>query len=99
MICNKLSLILLNIIIENQGAFVKERFIIYNITVCQVRHYGRKNVKESYIMKLDVKKAYNTIDCAFIKEMMYALKLPDKFVKLVMVCVRTQTFSQDKWLT
>ncbi|XP_048503021.1 uncharacterized protein LOC125498785 [Beta vulgaris subsp. vulgaris] len=58
------------------GAFVKERFIVHNIMVCQdlVRQYGRKKVKESYIMKLHMKKAYNTIDWDFLEEIMYALK-------------------------
>lgn len=56
MICNRLSLILPEIIAENQGAFVKERYIAHNIKACQdlVRHYGRKNVKPSCIMNLDV---------------------------------------------
>ena len=45
-------MILPEIMAENQGAFVKERYIAHNIMVCQdlVRHYGRKNVKSSCIM-------------------------------------------------
>lgn len=34
-ICNKLRSVLPDLIVENQGAFVHERYIIHNIMVCQ----------------------------------------------------------------
>lgn len=55
MLCNRLSIILPEIIDENQGAFIKERFIATHM-VCQdlVRHYGRKNVKPSCLVKRSI---------------------------------------------
>ena len=72
MLCNRLSLILPEFIAENQGAFVKEIYIAHNIMVCQdlVRHYGRKIIKPSCIIKLDLKKAYDTIEWEFLEEML-----------------------------
>lgn len=52
-LCNRLRQVLLDIIIENQGGFVYDRFIVHNIMVIQdlVKHYGRRKVKPSCLRK------------------------------------------------
>lgn len=94
-LCNRLKMVLPSLISKNQGAFVHERFIVHNIMVCQdlVKHYGRKGVRPSVLMKLDMKKVYDTIGWDFLQEMLVALKFPSHFVNLIMVCVRTPKFS------
>lgn len=63
---NKMKEVLMpSLIAKKQGAFVHERFIV--IISCMVyqdlaRHHGRKNSKHSLLIKLDMKKAYDTID-------------------------------------
>ena len=83
------------IIAENQGAFIHGRFIAHNVMVCQdiVHGYGRKNSKPGCIIKMDVKKAYDSIDWRFMEDMLRALEFPDNFVQLVMECVQSPRFS------
>lgn len=66
-----------------------------NIMVIQdiMKHYGRKNVKPSSLMKIDLEKAYDTVDWTFLKEILEALEFPKKFVDLIMESVTAPVFS------
>ncbi|XP_010678891.1 uncharacterized protein LOC104894367 [Beta vulgaris subsp. vulgaris] len=95
-ICNRMRTMLPDIIAENnQGAFIQGRFIGHNIMVCQdiVHGYGRKNSKPGCIIKMDMRKAYVSIDWKFMESMMKALAFPDQFVQMVMECVTSPRFS------
>ncbi|XP_056685736.1 uncharacterized protein [Spinacia oleracea] len=94
-LCGRLRQVLPDLILENQGGFVHGRYIVHNIMVVQdlVRHYGRKGVKPSYLMNIDLQKAYDTVDWQFLQEMLELLDFPKQFVDMVMQCVYTPMFS------
>ncbi|XP_074304260.1 uncharacterized protein LOC141638972 [Silene latifolia] len=94
-LCNRLALVLPDLISKNQGAFVKGRSILENILICQdlVRLYHRGNASPRCMFKLDLQKAYDSIEWAFIDQMLGALMFPEKFRQMIMTCVTTSSFT------
>lgn len=88
LIHSRLRLVLGDIIDHAQGAFVAGRSIMHNILLCQdlVKHYTRKNCAPSCLMKIDLCKAYDSLNWQFIKEMLIVLNFPHQFIKIVMAC-------------
>lgn len=93
-ICNRMKGVLPEIVAENQGAFIQGRVIAHNILICQdlVKSYGKQNASLGCIIKMDMKKAYDSIDWNFLKEVLSALRFPNKFVRLIMECVSTPRY-------
>lgn len=93
-LCARLRDISPDIIPQNQGAFIHSRFIAHNIMVCQLaKGYERKNSLACCIIKLDLQKAYDIDQWAFLEEMLVGLEFLEDFVKLIMTCIRTPRFS------
>lgn len=44
-------------------------------------------------LKTDIKKAYDRLECSFLEETMRQMGFCDKWIKLIMLCVRTVSFS------
>lgn len=95
LICNKLKLVLPKVISDCQGAFVHGRNIINNILICQdlVRHYARKNAPKACLFKVDLQKAYDTIEWRFLEDLLKALNFPNHFIKVIMACVTSASFT------
>ncbi|XP_074277152.1 uncharacterized protein LOC141600800 [Silene latifolia] len=95
LLCARLAVILPDIINRNQGAFVKGRSILENIFICQdlVRLYNRGMASPRCMFKMDLHKAYDTIEWKFVDQMLSALKFPPKFHQLIMACLTSPTYT------
>ncbi|XP_049378188.1 uncharacterized protein LOC125842962 [Solanum stenotomum] len=80
--------------IRQQSAFVTGRTIVQNILICQdlMRLYNRKNATKSCLLKIDLRKAYDSVEWDFVEEMLYGLQFPYKFIKWIMGCKTTTQF-------
>ncbi|XP_074314433.1 uncharacterized protein LOC141649648 [Silene latifolia] len=94
-LCTRLNEVLGNIISHNQTAFIKGRDIVDNVLICQdlVRLYNRKSCSPRALMKIDLRKAYDTIEWTFIKDVLVSLKFPETIVRWIMACVTSTSFS------
>ncbi|XP_074300371.1 uncharacterized protein LOC141631626 [Silene latifolia] len=84
-ICNRLSTILPDIVSPSQGAFIKGRDIVGNIFIYQdlIKMYKRKTYSPRVLMKIDLQKAYDSVEWAFVSDLLMALGFPAQFIKLV----------------
>ncbi|XP_057951715.1 uncharacterized protein LOC131146240 [Malania oleifera] len=74
-----------------QSAFVKQKSMIKNICLVQeiVRKYARKRVSLRCLLKIDLKKAYDSISWKFVKDMLVHLNFSRTMVGWIMQCVST----------
>ncbi|XP_070026553.1 secreted RxLR effector protein 78-like [Nicotiana sylvestris] len=83
-------------LIDNtQSAFVSGRVITDNIILSHklVKGYGRKGVSPRCMMKLDMQKAYDSIEWPFMEQVLNSLAFPDQFVIWIMACMETVTYT------
>ncbi|XP_060190753.1 uncharacterized protein LOC132620044 [Lycium barbarum] len=84
------------LLVENtQTAFVPGRLINDNIILSHelVKGYGRKGISSICMLKIDMQKAYDSIEWLFLEQVLVGLSFPDKFFRRVMVCVTTVNYS------
>ena len=70
------------LISESQSAFVKDRSIADNILLMQelVRDNHRGNPPHGCAIKIDLMKAYDSVDWSFLFEIMGAMDFPQQFI-------------------
>ena len=87
--------VLPKLIDSSQGAFVKGRELLYNVLICQdiARGYNRKGISPRCILKIDLQKAFDSVNWGFIQDMLTALKFSMQFTKWVMACVTSVQFT------
>ncbi|XP_062075632.1 uncharacterized protein LOC133779728 [Humulus lupulus] len=95
MLCSRLSEVLQFLIHSNQGAFIKNRLLAHNILIFQnlLKGYTRKNISARCIMKIDLSKAYDTVDWQFVADLLKGLCFPSRFIHWVLVCLKGTSYT------
>jgi mannosylglycoprotein endo-beta-mannosidase len=91
----RLSHALASIISPMQNAFLGGRLMADNIHLVQelLRNYERKWTSPRCMMKIDFRKAFDSVQWPFLHHLLLLLGFPSRFVHLVMQCVETASYS------
>ena len=85
------------IITENQSAFAKDRLISDNILIVFETLHCMKNYKSKgdgfMAIKLDMSKAYDRVEWGYLESSMRRMGFYDKWINLMMICVKIVTYS------
>ena len=96
-LANRLKKFLNNIIIEHQSTFAKGCLISDNIliafeTLHTMKHYNSRS-NGFMALKLDMSKTYDRVEWVFLEKVMRKMGFCEQWIGLIMVCVKTITYS------
>ncbi|CAH9134267.1 unnamed protein product [Cuscuta epithymum] len=94
-LASRLGPLLPTVIHPSQGAFVDGRLMADNIFLAQelVKGYTRKRGSPRCMIKVDLRKAYDTVSWDFLENVLRDIGIPTIFVNWIMECVTTSSFS------
>ena len=84
-----------SVISESQAGFIPGRKIGDNIILAHelVKAYARKNVSPRSMLKIDLQKAYDSVEWPYLEQVMESLGFPELFTHWVMQCVKTVNYT------
>ncbi|XP_070049500.1 uncharacterized protein [Nicotiana tomentosiformis] len=79
----------------SQAIFVPGRVLNNNIPLGHelVKGYGRKGISPRCMVKIDMQKAYDSLEWGFLEKVLTELNIPEKFPSWIMTCVTTVSYS------
>lgn len=79
----------------NQSAFVKDRLLMENVLLALelVKNYHNDSITERCAMKIDVSKAFDSVQWSFLLTVLAALNFPEKFITWIKKCIELASFS------
>ena len=94
-LANRLKVILPRIILANQSAFVKGRLLMENVLLASelVKDYHKDSISPRCAMKLDISKAFDSVQWSFLLNCLPAMGFPSKFIHWIKLCVTSPSFS------
>ncbi|XP_074315716.1 uncharacterized protein LOC141651925 [Silene latifolia] len=94
-LANRLKQVLDSIVGPEQAAFVADRDIFDNIMLAHelVSKYGRAYLTPRCLLKVDIRKAFDSVNWTFLKDCMLYLHFPSAFVDWIMACITFPYYS------
>lgn len=95
LLADRLGKVLPFIVDSAQSTFIQGRSMVENIHLAQelMRGYSRKRTTPKCTLKVDIRKAYDTISWSFLHEVLLQLEFPAVFVGWIMACVTSPSYS------
>lgn len=78
-----------------QSAFIQGHLIYDNIHLAEqfLRQYERKRVSPRCLLKIDIHKAYDSVNWEFLDDVLRGLNFPEHFCGWIRECVLTTAYS------
>ncbi|XP_024014348.1 uncharacterized protein LOC112088307 [Eutrema salsugineum] len=94
-LANRLKVVLPKFIAPNQSAFVKDRLLMENLLLATelVKDYHKETITPRCAMKIDISKAFDSVQWRFLLNTLKALNIPEKYVHWIDLCISTASFS------
>jgi len=96
-LANRIKQILPNIVHKNQSAFLSGRLVTDNSLITfETFHYINKPRKKNngFVgVKLDIAKAYDSLEWTFINNTLKSMGFPPNLIKIIMLCITYVSFS------
>lgn len=95
LLTNRLQQLLSNVISSSQSAFLPGRLLAENVLLAteMVHGYNWKNISPRGMLKVDLRKAFDSVRWEFVIAALRALAIPERFINWVHQCLSTPTFT------
>lgn len=95
MLTSRLQSVLEHLVDPSQDAFVVGRMLEDNVILGHelVKGYGRKDISPRCMMKIDLQKAYDSVEWQYLEDVLSGIQILMKFIKCIMACVSTLSYS------
>lgn len=92
---NRLAAVIGEVVDAAQAGFIPGKNIADNILLATelMKGYTHKYISPRCLIKVDLKKAYDSIEWCFVKKVLEELCFPKLFVEWVMECIQTVSYS------
>ena len=95
LLTSRLKILLYQVISPSQSAFLPGRLLAENVLLATeiVHGYNWRSIEPRGMLKVDLRKAFDSVRWDFIISALRALLVPEKFINWIHQCISTPTFS------
>lgn len=93
LLADRLKQILQLVISHSQSAFLPGRLFSAWLATEIVHGYNKRNVEKSAMLKVDLRKTFDSVRWDFILDVLSALNIPPQFISWINKCITTPSFS------